>query len=166
MKLFHGSTVTVKQPSLRFGRANTDFGKGFYTTTNFEQAARWARIRRERSGSDSAIVSIYETDDNLLQRKDLRIMEYHGATEEWLNFVVANRRTAPLHEFDIVLGPVANDNLYATISMYENGQLSVEAAIVQLKTHVLYNQVSFHTLHALSQIKFVESNIIDIDNLF
>jgi hypothetical protein len=62
-----------------------------------------------------------------------------------------------LHNYDIVLGPVANDNLYATISMYENGQLSVEAAIVQLNTHVLYNQVSFHTKEALSQIKYLES---------
>ena len=161
MKLYHGSTVAVKRPTLRMGRANTDFGKGFYTTTDWEQAARWARIRRERSGSESAIVSIFEVDDNLLQSKDLKIMEYHGATEEWLNFVVANRRTAPLHEYDIVLGPVANDNLYATISMYENGQLSVEAAIVQLKTHVLYNQVSFHTLSALTKVKFVESIVLD-----
>lgn len=157
MKLYHGSTVVVKQPNIRIGRKNTDFGKGFYTTTDFDQAARWARIRSKRAGADVAIVSVYEIDDNLLQNKDFNIMEYHRATEQWLNFVVNNRRTAPLHNYDIVLGPVANDNLYATISMYENGQLSVEAAIVQLNTHVLYNQVSFHTKEALSQIKYLES---------
>lgn len=157
MKLYHGSTVVVKQPTIRIGRKNTDFGKGFYTTTDFDQAARWARIRSKRSGTDVAIVSVYEIDDNILQNKDFNIMEYHRATEQWLNFVVNNRRTAPLHDYDIVLGPVANDNLYATISMYENGQLSVEAAIVQLNTHVLYNQVSFHTKEALSQIKYLES---------
>ena len=120
MRLYHGSTVTVKHPSLRLGRANTDFGKGFYTTTDYEQAARWARIRRRREQSEEAIVTVYEVDDHLLQRIDLRIMEYHGATEGWLNFVVNNRRSAPLHDYDIVLGPVANDALYATISMYEN----------------------------------------------
>ena len=157
MKLYHGSTVVVKQPNIRIGRKNTDFGKGFYTTTDFDQAARWARIRSKRAGADVAIVSVYEIDDNILQNKDFNIMEYHRATEQWLNFVVNNRRTAPLHNYDIVLGPVANDNLYATISMYENGQLSVEAAIVQLNTHVLYNQVSFHTKEALSQIKYLES---------
>lgn len=157
MKLYHGSTVVVKQPNIRIGRKNTDFGKGFYTTTDFDQAARWARIRSKRAGTDVAIVSVYEIDDNILQNKDLNIMEYHRATEQWLNFVVNNRRTTPLHDYDIVLGPVANDNLYATISMYENGQLSVEAAIVQLNTHVLYNQVSFHTKEALSQIKYLES---------
>ena len=161
MRLYHGSTMTVKRPSLRLGRANTDLGKGFYTTTDFEQAARWAQIRRNRAGSEEAIVSVYEMGDRLLQRKDLRVMEYRGATEEWLNFVVNNRRFAPLHSYDIVLGPVANDSLYATISMYENGQLSVEAAIVQLKTHVLYNQVSFYTKTALSQIHFVESIMVE-----
>ena len=157
MRLYHGSTVTVKNPSMRFGRANTDFGKGFYTTTDYEQAARWARIRRQRAGSGVAIVTVFEIDDSFLQSKDIKIMEYNGATESWLNFVVNNRRSAPMHDFDIVLGPVANDNLYATISMYENGQLSVEAAIVQLKTHTLFNQVSFHTAKALSQIHYVES---------
>ena len=161
MNLYHGSTVMVRRPSLRSGRANTDFGKGFYTTTDYEQAARWARIRRERAGEGDAVVSVYEVDDDLLQQGDLHIMEYNGATEEWLNFVVNNRRKAPLHDYDIVLGPVANDNLYATISLYENGQLSVEAAIVQLKTHVLYNQVSFHTNKALSQIRFVESKKVE-----
>lgn len=157
MKLYHGSTVVVKRPSLRPGRANTDFGKGFYTTMDYEQAARWAHIRRERVEAADAIVSVYEISDDLLHRKDLHILEYHGATKEWLDFVVANRKKAPLHDYDIVLGPVANDSLYATISMYENGQLSVEAAIVQLKTHVLYNQVSFHTKEALSNVRYLES---------
>lgn len=160
MKLYHGSTVSVKNPNLRQGRPNTDYGKGFYTTVDFDQAARWARIRRERAGGGNAIVSVYEVDDDFLQKKDLRIMEYNGATKEWLDFVVANRRYAPLHEYDIVLGPVANDNLYATISLYENGELSAEAAVVQLRTHVLFNQVSFHTEKVLAQLRFMESIMV------
>ena len=161
MKLYHGSIVTVRKPNLRQGRANTDYGKGFYTTVDFDQAARWARIRRDRAGEGNAIVSVYEVDDELLRDGALSIMQYNGATKEWLDFVVANRRFAPLHDYDIVLGPVANDNLYATISLYENGELSAEAAVVQLKTHVLFNQVSFHTDKALSQLKFVEAIIVD-----
>ena len=160
MKLYHGSIVSVKNPSLRQGRPNTDYGKGFYTTVDFDQAARWARIRRDRAGDGNAVVSVYEVDDMLLQKEDFRIMEYNGATKEWLDFVVANRRYAPLHDYDIVLGPVANDNLYATISLYENGELSAEAAVVQLKTHVLFNQVSFHTEKVLAQLRFVESIMV------
>ena len=154
MKLYHGSTVIVKNPSIRQGRANTDFGKGFYTTIDYEQAARWAQIRRERAGGGNAIVSVYSIEDDILKRNDLNIMQYSGATIGWLDFVVANRRFAPIHNYDIVLGPVANDNLYATIGMYENGELSAEAAIVQLKTHVLFNQVSFHTQKAIENLRF------------
>ena len=157
MKLYHGSIVSVKNPNLRQGRPNTDYGKGFYTTVDLEQAARWARIHRDRAGGGNAVVSVYEVDDGILQKKDFRIMEYNGATKGWLDFVVANRRYAPLHDYDIVLGPVANDNLYATISLYENGELSAEAAVIQLKTHVLFNQVSFHNQSAVSNLKFVES---------
>lgn len=160
MKLYHGSIVSVKNPNLRQGRPNTDYGKGFYTTVDFDQAARWARIRRDRAGGGNAVVSVYEVDDMLLQKEDFRIMEYNGATKDWLDFVVANRRYAPLHEYDIVLGPVANDSLYATISLYENGELSAEAAVVQLKSHVLFNQVSFHTEKVLTQLHFVESIMV------
>lgn len=160
MKLYHGSIVSVKNPSLRQGRPNTDYGKGFYTTVDFDQAARWARIRRDRAGGGNAVVSVYEVDDDLLQNNVFRIMEYNGATKDWLDFVVANRRYAPLHEYDIVLGPVANDSLYATISLYENGELSAEAAVVQLKSHVLFNQVSFHTEKVLAQLHFIESIMV------
>ena len=161
MKLYHGSIVIVKNPNLRQGRANTDYGKGFYTTVDFDQAARWALIRRNRLGDGNAVVSVYEVDDNMLNDGKLNIMEYNGATKDWLDFVVANRRFAPMHDYDVVLGPVANDNLYATISLYENGELSAEAAVVQLKTHVLFNQVSFHTDKALSQLRFVKAIVVE-----
>lgn len=160
MKLYHGSTVVVKKPSLKPGRRNTDFGKGFYTTLDFEQAARWARIRLERAGRGNAVVSVYEVDDTLLQHPNWRVMTYQGATKEWLDFVVGNRRGAPLHNHDVVLVPVANDNLYATISLYENGELSAEAAIVQLKTHVLSDQVSFHSQSAISNLRFIEAIVV------
>ena len=48
MRLFHGSTVTVKRPNIQKGRKATDFGKGFYTTTNFEQAKKWALLKKNR----------------------------------------------------------------------------------------------------------------------
>lgn len=51
MRLFHGSTVTVKRPNIQKGRKATDFGKGFYTTTNFEQAKKWALLKKNREQS-------------------------------------------------------------------------------------------------------------------
>lgn len=155
MKLYHGSTVAVRTPNISRGRKNTDFGKGFYTTTDYEQAARWARIKRDREKDTKAVVSIYEFDEHRLNSPELNVMRYEGATEEWLDFVVRNRRNSPVHTYDIVMGPVANDRLYATITMYEKGDLSAEAAIVQLRTHVLFDQISFHTAASLASLTFL-----------
>ena len=149
MKLYHGSSVVVRKPLIARGRKTTDFGKGFYTTTDFEQAARWARIKRERLGHGKAVVSVYDFDERFLEADEFQVLRYQGATEKWLDLVVRNRKGVLEHHYDLVMGPVANDRLYATIIMYEKGDLSVEAAIVQLKTHVLFDQLSFHSREAL-----------------
>lgn len=156
MRLYHGSTMAVRKPNILRGRRNTDFGKGFYCTTNYEQAARWARIKRDRQGTSKAVVTVYELDDNLLDASDFNIMRYHGATENWLDFVISNRRSSSPHTYDMVMGPVANDSLYATITMYEKGDLSAEAAIIQLRTHTLFDQLSFHTQAAVEMLKYIE----------
>ena len=157
MKLYHGSSVVVRKPLIERGRKTTDFGKGFYTTTDFEQAARWARIKRERLGYGKAVVSVYDFDERFLEADEFQVLRYQGATEKWLDFVVQNRKGVLEHHYDLVMGPVANDRLYATIIMYEKGDLSVEAAIVQLKTHVLFDQLSFHSREALKCLRFVSS---------
>lgn len=55
------------------------------------------------------------------------------------------------------MGPVANDQLYATIRLYEQGVVTADAAIEMLKTHKLFNQLSFHTVKVISLLKFTES---------
>ena len=66
MRLYHGSNVEVRNPSLRYGRNKTDFGKGFYTTTQKEQAEKWAEIKLDRAKTGGKIVSVYEMDDALI----------------------------------------------------------------------------------------------------
>ncbi|MCH5302980.1 MAG: DUF3990 domain-containing protein [Prevotella sp.] len=159
MRLYHGSTMTVRKPTVQRGRTKTDFGKGFYTTTSPEQAEKWARIKKNREGTEKdtrAVVSVFEIDDNILDNPQYKTMHFDGATAEWLDFVVANRRGAS-HDFDMIMGPVANDKLYATISLYENGTLNANAAIEQLKTHTLFNQLSFHNQSVCQLLTFVES---------
>lgn len=72
MKLYHGSSVVVRKPLIARGRKTTDFGKGFYTTTDFEQAARWARIKRERLGHGKAVVSVYDLTSDSWRRMSFR----------------------------------------------------------------------------------------------
>ena len=159
MKLYHGSTVTVKRPNIQKGRKATDFGKGFYTTTNFEQAKKWALLKRNREQGNKAVVSVYEIPDNILDG-DFTVRHFAGATKEWLDFVVNNRRGKSTEEYELVMGPVANDQLYATIRLYEQGIITADAAIEMLKTHKLFNQLSFHTERVVSLLRFVEAVII------
>lgn len=160
MKLYHGSTMIVRKPSVKLGRVATDFGQGFYLTTSLEQAQRWALLKQRRENSKRAIVSVFDFDETMLTDISYSVLQYDGPTEDWLNFVVQNRKGENTHSYDYVMGPVANDQLYATISLYEKGALTAEAAIVQLKTHVLFNQLSSHTDKAMANLKFIESKQI------
>lgn len=158
MLLYHGSTMAVRKPIVSRGRGKTDFGKGFYTTTSREQAEKWAQIKRDRMGDEAhAIVSVFELDDAVLNNPAYHTRHFDGATAEWLNFVVGNRRGEVHHNFDLIMGPVANDKLYATITLYENGILDANAAIEQLNTHQLFDQLSFHTTKACKLLTFVET---------
>ena len=158
MLLYHGSTMAVRKPIVSRGRGKTDFGKGFYTTTSREQAEKWAQIKRDRMGDDAhAIVSVFELDDAVLNNPAYHTRHFDGATAEWLDFVVGNRRGEVHHNFDLIMGPVANDKLYATITLYENGILDANAAIEQLNTHQLFDQLSFHTTKACKLLTFVET---------
>jgi hypothetical protein len=156
MRLYHGSIVEVRKPNLRYGRSNTDFGRGFYTTTQKEQAERWTEIKQDRAKIGRRIVSVYEIEDALLTNSELNIREFHGVDETWLEFVV-NSRKGVKHDYDLVFGPVANDKVFTTVNLYESGVLDAPTAIARLKAYKTYDQLSFHTAKVIGALKFVES---------
>lgn len=156
MKLYHGSVVEVRKPSLRYGRKKTDFGRGFYTTIQAEQAENWSKIKQDRAKTPKRIVSVYEFDESLLTDPNIRIIEFHGVDEAWLNFVVDSRKGLK-HDYDLVFGPVANDKVFTTVNLYESEVLDAPAAIAQLKAYKTYDQLSFHTSKVIGALKFVES---------
>ncbi len=161
MKLYHGSTVGVKTPDLRKCRPNTDFGRAFYTTTSSEQAEKWAKIKQKREQTEIAVISEFEFDEDILSSDNYRILHFEKPTKEWLDFVKNNRLgTTGTENYDLIMGPVANDSLYATILLYEQGVILADAAIEQLKTHTLFDQLSFHTEKALENLKFIEIKTI------
>ena len=156
MRLYHGSVVEVRKPSLRYGRKKTDFGRGFYTTTQAEQAERWTKIKQDRTKAPKRIVSVYEIDDALLTNPELKIREFHGVDKAWLDFVVDSRK-GNKHDYDLVFGPVANDKVFTTVNLYESGVLDAPAAISQLKAYKTYDQLSFHTKLVINALRVVES---------
>ena len=160
MILYHGSTDLVDQPEIRVGEVFLDFGVGFYTTTSCEQAERWARIKMRRNNTNIGYVSIYEFDFEQA-KKDLKIKRFETADEEWLNFVVKNRNGEKADDpADLHIGPVADDNVYQSIRLFETGAVDAEYTVKKLKTEVLHDQWTLHTDKILKYLTFVEAKEI------
>ncbi|MDR2907542.1 MAG: DUF3990 domain-containing protein [Bacteroidales bacterium] len=158
MTLYHGSTDIVKVPKIIRGDNFLDFGSGFYTTTSQEQALRWAKIKQKRVNSENAFLNIYEIDEAVFFEKPFSALNFDEPSREWLEFVMDNRRGKMMHSYDFVKGPVANDTLYRTFTLFESGDLTLQETITRLKVHELFDQISFHTENALQQLKFIEIN--------
>lgn len=156
LKLYHGSNVEVRKPSLLKSRKNTDFGRGFYTTTQKEQAEHWTSIKMDRAKNGRRVVSVFEVDETILSNLEFKIREFHGPDEAWLNFVV-NSRKGIEHDYDIVFGPVANDKVFTVVNLYESGVINATTAIAELKAYNTYDQLSFHTERVIKELRFVES---------
>lgn len=149
MKIYHGSDVVVKEPKILQSNRLLDFGIGFYTTSNKEEASRWAEKVSLRNNTGKKFLSIYSFDIEKA-KKELNIIEFTKADEKWLDFITANRRGKEMaEEYDIVMGPVADDNVYLTVKLFETGVLDKQEALKRLKVEKLFNQISFHTNEGL-----------------
>ena len=116
---------------------------------------------QKRAKVRSVVVSEFEFDEKLLYADDYSVRRFEKATKDWLEFVKNNRRGISTEHYDLVMGPVANDSLYATLLLYEQGVLTADAAIEQLKAHTLFDQLSFHTEKALANLKFIEIKVLN-----
>lgn len=154
MRLYHGSNVCVRVPRLFVSDRRADFGPGFYLTSSQEQAVRWARLVTKRRATGLPQVSVFEYDTR--KADQLRLLQFDGATAEWLAFVGANRRAEKTDGYDIVQGPVANDNTMPTLRLYFAGVYSEEEAIKRLLPQKLRDQYAFRTERALDALLFSE----------
>lgn len=133
MILYHGSNVTVNQPMLIRQNRYLDFGFGFYTTTNREQAVNFAQKVTERRKIGDATLNTYLVDENVTF-KECSLLRFDSPNEEWLDFFTANRQeTYQGKQYDLIYGAVANDNVYRTITLYMTGVLDKKQTLEALK---------------------------------
>jgi len=160
MKVYHGSNVAVINPLIMKSERKLDFGEGFYTTFNREQAVRWSERVTQREKTINRVITEYEFKLSDAE-KDLKILKFDKADKIWLEFVCTNRLGKNLPEsFDIIIGPVANDAVYTTILFYENGLYDEDEAIKRLKVQKLYNQVLFHTEKSLQYCQYIRHEVV------
>ena len=161
MKLYHGGLIEIQVPRILASDHIGDFGVGFYTTTSIQQARRFVKTKCDREKRTSGVVSIFDVRDDYLQLSDFQIRVFKKADEEWARFVEANRRNPSFeHEFDLIFGPVANDQVYASFALYESDLIDFAELINRLKVRKLTDQVLFHTEKALSLLKYAGSEVV------
>ncbi len=162
MKLYHGGLEPVIAPEIRKPNRTLDYGSGFYTTTNIQQAEDW--VRRHASDNPKpkvGYINVYDADIEAIRSGNC--LWFDSPNEEWIDFVYANRNDRNfVHKYDFVYGPVANDRVYAAFALYESGILGKQEVIKELKTYTLVDQLLFHTPISLTFLKFVEAKEIDL----
>ncbi|MCQ4794165.1 DUF3990 domain-containing protein [Anaerofustis stercorihominis] len=155
MILYHGSNVVVSEPKLILQNRFLDFGFGFYTTTNKNQAIGFADKVYRRKKDGGRIVSVYEIDERKAFA-ECSVLRFDAADEAWLDFVSDNRTGNYEGEtFDFIFGPVANDDVYTTFTLYSAGALTKEQTLEALKIKKLYNQLVLTSETALGYLKFI-----------
>ena len=155
MILYHGSNVPVLKPYLQKMQRNLDFGKGFYTTSDLAQAESWARRKAALLKSGSPVVSCYEVDESRIAA--LKTLRFHTADRAWLDYVVSYRKGAAEPDgYELVIGPVANDQTTQTLTLYLDGFLDADAAIRRLLMQRLKDQYAFRTESRLALLRLIE----------
>ena len=160
MILYHGSNVTVDHPKLIRQNRYLDFGFGFYTTTNHDQAVNFAQKVTERRKIGTATLNIYSIDEETAF-KECSLLRFNSPDEVWLDFVASNRQGRYQGKtYDLIFGAVANDDVYRTITLYMTGVLDKKQTLEALKIRKLFNQLVFATEKSLRYLHFEGKELI------
>ena len=143
MTVYHGGYQAVENPEIRVNKNTKDFGIGFYCTVIKEQAQRGARRYNTK------IVSLYD----VRLSSDLKVLEFNEMTEEWLDFIIACR-SGQQHDYDIVIGAMADDQIYNYISDYMDGSITRDQFWIMAKFKYPTHQINFCTKEALECLAY------------
>ena len=166
MKLYHGSYTEICVIDLKKSKPYKDFGKAFYLTKYYEQAKIWAnRLGSERN--KEGVVTEFEFDEYAYEDENLKLLKFDEYDEQWFDFIVFNRsKRDPTHGYDIIEGPVANDDVTQQIETYLEGKITKEEFLEELKFHKPTHQIAFCTLESLQMLEKIKKNkfVNDIDD--
>lgn len=164
--LYHGSPFVVKHPEIIIEPTRRkDFGDGFYCTTSYTQAEKWTKAKLRKANKESGYVNIFHLSS---EYENLNILDFgEHPSIPWLDFIISGRTKSNFeHGYDIVKGPVANDDAFAEIEAFvAEGDFSTEKKhelIQRLKPYKLRDQILFHTDRSLQVINFLDANRVTI----
>lgn len=149
MIVYHGTTETIKEPDVYHSKQYLDFGRGFYLTSFEAQAKKWA-LRKGLRQKKKAIVNVYELSEDL---QNYNILSFQEENEKWLDFVCACRKGGDLNSaYDIVIGNVADDDVFKTVDMYFRGLWSKEKVLSELRYYKMNDQICIVNQKTLDRV--------------
>lgn len=154
MILYHGTNMDFEAIDITRSNPYKDFGKGFYLTDIRKQAEELAK-KRSRIFGGKAQVLTYEFGKNNFTNSTLNILTFERPTKEWADFIYQNRNRniSFKHNYDIVIGPIADDGVAYLLSRYEEGSFTLEQLAKELKNKKLNKQFYFGTQRAIDLLK-------------
>ncbi len=160
MKLYHGSNIPIERIDLSKSKVGKDFGCGFYLSDDYDQALRQAKRRTLIANEGEPVVTTFEVADPANFPTDIKMKVFDSYSEEWANFILLNRRNVerkPVHPYDIVVGPIANDTIGYQIRRFLSQSISLEKFIEEIKfLKGISMQYYFGTEKALSLLKRID----------
>lgn len=157
IRLYHGSNVKIEVPDLIHSKPFKDFGRGFYLSPDKQQAWEMALQKVNQTKEGKAEVTEFLFDETLMTSEGLKVLFYPDYSEEWALFVLANRdkkQEHPIHDYDIVYGPIADDGVTYQLRRYKGGVISLSRLVEELKyAKGVTFQYLFGTERALKQLK-------------
>ena len=154
MILYHGTNIDFNVIDLDKSNKYKDFGQGFYLTDIRSQAEELA-AKKSRLFGGYPVIQEYEFDENILQIGDLRVLTFSSPSSLWADFIFKNRNRHIQfsHNYDIVIGPIANDGVAYLLGRYEEGTLTIDELSKELDYKKLNNQYYFGTEKAIKYLK-------------
>lgn len=159
MILYHGTNIDFNMIDLAKSNKYKDFGQGFYLTDIRSQAEELA-AKKSRLFGGYPIIQEYEFDENLLSDSNLKILKFEKPSTEWAEFIFKNRNRDNnyTHDYDIVIGPIANDGVAYLLGRYEEGTLTIEELSNKLDYKKLNSQYYFGSNKSLKYLKRLWQN--------
>ena len=148
--LFHGSNVIVEHPDIRIRGYKKDFGYGFYCTLLESQAKKWALSKKGKH-----VVNVYEYEEH----NECKAKTFKEMSEDWLNFIIDCRRGIR-HDFDIVEGPMADDQIWNYIEDVVAGNITRNAFWELAKFKHPTHQIVFCTQKAIECIRYTSHYLL------
>ena len=170
MILYHGSYMEVRKPEIITSEVGRDFGFGFYTTDLEEQAVIWAKRRamlaQRRKGTPcKPVINLYEWNEEETAMT-FEIKRFMGSSMEWLNFVVKCRSELHYqHDYDVVIGNIAQGNTGEMISYVMQGIMHKEDALKRMNFDRIHNQIAFCRKEVFHNLEFIKSIQVEGDQI-